>query len=306
MDKKSFIEVCNKVHGNKYEYGSINQSDIKTRDIINIICKTHGEFKQKAWTHKNGGGCRKCYYASISKKLGNGTDLFIKKARDIHGDKYDYSEVEYVNNNTPVRITCIKHGSFIQTPRTHIFRKSGCRKCNRVTKDEIINRSNNIHNSKYKDINFTYDDSNTVDDIMKIDCPIHGEFKQRIKNHLNGIGCPYCRESKGEKFIENFFIKNNFVRGVDYIRQYKFKDCKNKYELPFDFYLPKYNTCIEYDGDHHNKIIDFFGGFKGYEKRKVNDNVKTKYCSDNGIILLRFSGTKYSSIEIDMSKYLRL
>lgn len=306
MDKKSFIEICNKVHDNKYEYDTINQNDIKTRDTIDIICKKHGEFKQKAWTHKSGSGCPKCYNESISKKLGNGVDLFIKKAKDTHGDKYDYSKVKYINNDTPVDIICKKHGVFSQKPRTHIFRKSGCKKCNRVTKDEIINRSNNTHNSKYKYLNFTYDDNNTVDDIMKIECPIHGEFKQRIKNHLIGIGCPYCRESKGEKFIENIFIKNNLIRGIDYIRQYKFEDCKNKSQLPFDFYLPKYNTCIEYDGDQHNKVIDFFGGFKEYEKRKINDNIKSKYCSDNGITLLRFSGVKYLSIENDIIKYLKL
>lgn len=306
MDKKSFIEICNKVHNNKYEYDNIDQDIIKTRNIINIICKKHGEFKQKAWTHKNGSGCPKCYNESISKKLGNGIELFIKKAKDIHGDRYDYSDVEYINNNTPVKIICKKHGIFSQTPRTHIFRKSGCVKCNRVTKDEIINRSNNIHNSKYKYSNFTYNHNNTVDDIMRIECTTHGEFNQKIKTHLTGVGCPYCRESKGEKFIENILIKNNLIRGIDYMRQYKFKDCKNKNQLPFDFYLPKYKTCIEYDGDQHNKIVDFFGGFKEYEKRKINDNIKSKYCSDNGIILLRFTGTKYLNIENDIIKYLKL
>lgn len=303
MDKKSFIEICNSVHNNKYEY-NIEQDDVKTRDIINIICKKHGEFKQKAWTHKNGSGCPKCYNESISKKLGNGADLFIKKAKDTHGDKYDYSEVEYLNNNTPVKIICKKHGAFSQTPKTHIFRKSGCIKCNRVTKDEIINRSNNIHNNKYRYSNFTYNDNSTVDDIMKIECPIHGEFTQRIKNHLTGVGCPYCKESKGEKFIESVLIENGLKRGVDYIRQYKFRDCKNKYPLPFDFFLPKISVAIEYDGDQHNKVVTFFGGFEEYEKRKINDNIKSKYCSDNRITLLRFSGTNYSAIKSDIIRYL--
>jgi very-short-patch-repair endonuclease len=304
MDKKIFIEDSNRLHNNKYDYSNIVQNDIKTRDIIDIICKKHGNFKQKAWTHKSGGGCPKCYNESISKKLGNGLDLFIKKSKDVHGDKYDYSEVEYVSNNTPVKIICKNHGAFSQTPRSHIFRKSGCVKCNRVNKDEIINRSNNIHNNKYKYSNFTYDDINTVNDVMRVLCPIHGEFIQRIKNHLSGIGCPYCKESKGEKFIENVLIKNDLIRGTDYIRQYKFSDCKNKYPLPFDFFLPKINIAIEYDGDQHNKVVSFFGGFEEYEKRKINDNIKNKYCSDNGIILLRFTNNDYSNIENDINKYL--
>jgi len=193
----------------------------------------------------------------------------------------------------------------MQTPRVHIFRKSGCSKCNRVTKDEIIKRSNIVHNNKYKYPNFTYHDNNTVNDIMKIECPKHGEFKQRIKNHLTGVGCPYCKESKGEKFIETVLIENGLIRGIDYIRQHRFKDCKNKGTLPFDFYLVKYKTCIEYDGDQHNRIVNFFGGFEEYEKRKINDSIKIKYCMDNGITLLRFTGTKYLTIKNDIVRYLK-
>lgn len=299
MDKKSFIEICNKVHNNKYEY-NIYQDDIKTRDIINIACKKHGEFRQKAWTHKNGGGCRKCYNESISKKIGNGIDLFIKKSKDVHGDKYNYSKVNYINNNTPVDIICSKHGIFSQTPRSHIFRKSGCVKCNRVTKDEIIDRSNKIHNNRYKYNKFIYNSDNSVDDFMIVECPTHGEFRQMIKSHLSGVGCPYCRESKGEKFIENIFINNGLVRGLDYIRQYKFDDCRNKYPLPFDFFLPKRNILIEYDGEQHSKIVKFFGGFEEFEKRKINDTIKNDYCSSIGIKLIRFSGNNYKEIEKEL------
>jgi very-short-patch-repair endonuclease len=306
MDKKSFIEFCNRVHNNKYEYNSINQNDIKTRDSIDIICKKHGKFKQRAWTHKSGSGCPKCYNESISKKLGNGVDLFIKKSKDIHGDKYDYSKVKYINNDTPVDIICKKHGVFSQKPKIHIFRKSGCNKCNRISKDEILNRSNKIHNNKYRYKSFVYDDSHTVNSFMKIECPIHGYFSQLIKSHLRGVGCPYCKESKGEKFIESILIKNGLIRGDDYIRQYKFSDCRNKYPLPFDFFLPKISVVIEYDGDQHSKVVTFFGGFEEYEKRKINDSIKSKYCSDNGITLLRFSGVKYLSIENDIIKYLKL
>lgn len=211
-----------------------------------------------------------------------------------------------MNNNTPVKIVCKNHGVFTQTPRTHIFRKSGCTKCSRASKDEIVNRSNEIHNRKYTYPNFTYDYSNTVSDVMAIECPIHGEFLQRIKTHLTGVGCPYCRESKGEKFIEGILVKNKLIRGVDYFRQYKFEDCKNKKQLPFDFYLPKYKICIEYDGDQHKRVIDFFGGFEQYEIRKSNDEIKNRYCIENGINLLRFSGNDYSSIENDINSIFNL
>lgn len=297
MNKNLFIDICKGVHNNKYDYDNIEQENIKTRDIINITCRKHGDFKQKAWTHKSGGGCKKCYNESISSKIGNGVELFIKKSRAVHGDKYDYSKVKYINNDTPVEIICNKHGVFSQKPRTHIFRKSGCKKCNRITKDEILDRSNKIHNNKYDYKNFVYDDTHTVDNFMKIECPIHGDFLQLIKSHLSGVGCPYCRESKGEKFIENILIKNGLIRGNDYIRQHKFSDCRNKYPLPFDFFLPKIRVAIEYDGDQHNKVVTFFGGFEEYEKRKINDKIKTDYCLENKIKLIRLSGSNYNEIE---------
>jgi hypothetical protein len=306
MDKEKFIEICNKVHNNKYDYSFLEQNDIKTRDIIKIKCEEHGEFKQKAWTHKTGGGCRKCHNESISKKIGNGLDLFIKKSKEVHGDRYDYSEVDYINNNTPVKIKCKEHCIFYQTPRTHIFRKSGCVKCKRVTKDDIVNRSIKLHNNKYKYSNFEYNDENTVNDIIKVECPIHGEFTQIIKSHLSGAGCPYCRESRGEKFIESIFIKNGLIKGVDYIRQYKFKDCKNKLPLPFDFFLPKINVCVEYDGDQHNRIVSFFGGFKEYEKRKINDKIKDDFCLKNNINLTRISGLNYKEIEKTLIKIITI
>jgi hypothetical protein len=93
------------------------------------------------------------------------------------------------------------------------------------------------------------------------------------------------KQSSNEHIIENFMKQNK----IKFVKQYKFSDCKNKRCLPFDFYLPDNNLCIEFDGRQHFESISYFGGIKGLIKRKINDDIKTNYCKNNNIKLLRIS-----------------
>ena len=97
------------------------------------------------------------------------------------------------------------------------------------------------------------------------------------------MGCSNCNESKGEKEIAKFLDKYKIV----YDRQKKFAGCRNIFELPFDFYIPSMRTCIEFDGKQHFEPMEFFGGIPAYETLKINDNIKTEYCEDNYINLIR-------------------
>lgn len=92
-------------------------------------------------------------------------------------------------------------------------------------------------------------------------------------NHLNGQGCPKCKRSKGEATIEN--ILNELK--IDFQSQKKFDSCKNKFWLPFDFYLEKYKLCIEF-GKQHYESVEVFGGTKGFLATQTNDNIKSKWC----------------------------
>lgn len=98
-----------------------------------------------------------------------------------------------------------------------------------------------------------------------------------------------CMEGKsvGERLVKDILIENN----IDFIQQKRFDDCKHVITLPFDFYLPYYNTCIEYDGIQHFKPIDYFGGEDEFTLRKINDDIKTKYCENNKINLIRLPYT---------------
>lgn len=102
---------------------------------------------------------------------------------------------------------------------------------------------------------------------------------------LRGQGCPVCNESHGERRISQWLDDND----IEYIPQHRFDDCRDKYPLPFDFYLPQYNTCIEYNGKQHYEPIEFFGGQDAFEVRKLHDNIKDCYCKNNHISLIHIS-----------------
>jgi very-short-patch-repair endonuclease len=104
-------------------------------------------------------------------------------------------------------------------------------------------------------------------------------------SHLRGSGCPLCKESKGEEEISKLLKENN----IKFIRQHKFDDCRDKSRLPFDFYIPLLNMCIEYDGLQHFKPILYFGGQDKFEKTINRDKIKNDYCEKSGIILIRIS-----------------
>lgn len=130
------------------------------------------------------------------------TEEFIVRAKAVHGDKYDYSEVEYVNNSSPVVIVCPEHGAFEQRPNKH-FNGNGCPKCARATQSarqamsqEVwIERAKRIHQNKYDYSKVAYVNNHTP---ISIICPIHGEFIQTPANHIKGQGCTICgmRKSK--------------------------------------------------------------------------------------------------------------
>jgi very-short-patch-repair endonuclease len=110
---------------------------------------------------------------------------------------------------------------------------------------------------------------------------------------LRGQGCPICQESTGEKLVADILKKQK----IRFLKQHKFVDCTNKKEgrfcrkLPFDFYIPSKNICVEYDGRQHFMAIDTFGGEEAFKTQKVRDKIKNQYCKKNGIKLIRIPYT---------------
>jgi very-short-patch-repair endonuclease len=131
-------------------------------------------------------------------------NFLIDKIKDVHGNKYDYSLVEYINMKTKVKIICPEHGIFKQSLKMHIHRKQGCPFCigkYKTTKSYII-EAINIHKNKYDYSLVEYINGKSK---IKIICPEHGIFEQEAISHLSGNGCPDCGGSK--KLTTKIFIE---------------------------------------------------------------------------------------------------
>jgi len=283
--KEVFITKSDKIHCGKYDYSLVNYTGIFKK--IEIICPIHGKFEQIAHNHLQGRGCQQCKKEAIKKARSLGYDMFIKKVRLIHKDKYRYSNKTYLDTRHKIEIICPKHGPFYQTPDKHM-QGQGCTQCKieegsykiKDTKESFINKALKIHGSRYDYSKTEYENSWTK---ILIICPKHGSFTQTPESHLVGRGCPRCSEPFGEKLIDKYLQPYK----IKYIRQKKFKDCKDKRSLSFDFFIPIINTCIEYDGIQHFSPLDCFGGKIGFESNKKRDFLKTTYCKNNGINLVR-------------------
>ena len=147
------------------------------------------------------------------------TEEFISKAKEIHGDRYGYDNVVYINNSTEVEIVCDKHDVFRQRPDSHM-KGYGCRKCGGtapLTTEEFISKAKEIHGDRYGYDNVVYINNSTEVEIV---CKTHGSFEQRPYNHLMGKGCKECGLIKRAKsktktttqFIEQAkIIHKNFI-----------------------------------------------------------------------------------------------
>jgi rubrerythrin len=287
MNTETFIVKANNIHNNKYDYSKVNYINSYTK--VCIICPIHGEFYKTPDNHTNGKqGCPVC---SHKKKLT--TEEFIRKAKEIHGDKYDYSKVKYKNSKEKVHIICPIHGKFWQTPDNHIHHQ-GCPFCKKdklhiERKNDVIHfiqKAKEIHGNKYD-----YSEVNYINNRTKvyIICYKHGGFWQTPTDHLNGNGCPICKESHLERDIRLMLENNN----IKYEYQKRF-DWLGRQSL--DFYLPDYNIGIECQGIQHFKPINRFGGIKSYEKCVYRDKIKYDLCILNNIKIIYYTNINNNNI----------
>jgi hypothetical protein len=216
---------------------------------------------------------------------------FKEKGLIKHDGKYDYSLVFFNNIKDSIKIICPEHGLFEQRVDIHL-KGEGCKKCyltkrgvgGRLNNNDFILKAKLIHGDTYNYSNTLYIKNN---EYLTINCLIHGEFKQLAQSHLNGSGCPICKESKGEREIRKYLTVNQ----IKYIRQHKFIDCRDIRPLPFDFYLPDNNICIEYHGIQHYEPVKYFGGDERFIIQQKRDNIKKEYCQNNNIrlIIIKFN-----------------
>lgn len=258
----------------KYDYSLAKEQYKNQKSILTIICPVHGLFKQAAYLHLHG-GCEKCGIESAARKKRFTTEEFIKKAQKVHNNKYDYSNVDYYNSITPIKIICPKHGEFEQIPNVHLT-GCGCPKCKHETLikyaierrtgiDKFIQKAITVHGNKYNYSQIEYINEDTP---IKIICPEHGEFWQRPSNHLAGKGCQTCKKEKISKKLTK--TQEQFIKEAREIHGDKYDYSQVKY---VDSWTPVTIICPEH-GLFYQKPIHHIHHRNGCPKCKLKAQTK--------------------------------
>ena len=272
-------------------------------------CKTEGHITN-SWLRdvlNSNKGCKKCHHI----QMGKNQMLSYKEVVDMY-DEINYkvltSEKEYYEEaNGKILVLCDKghiHFSNIMNFKHNEVRCPICfeerrRKTSIISYEERVKQ---IENEGYKMKTSKEEYVNGDTEIILV-CNHGHEYITTMHSFITGTRCPYCNMSKGEIKIEEILLKYNIN---DYIFQYRFEKCKHIRTLPFDFYIPSLNTVIEYDGKQHFKYGCFNMTLLDLMNLKHRDNIKTRYCNDNNIKLIRVPYWDYKNIEEILVKELKL
>lgn len=277
-NSQSYVEAFYKSEGYELlsEYKN-NRTPLKMKCPVGHITNT-----MTFWSFKKGCRCPKC---SNRAKLDY---EFVKHQFEKEG--YKLISQEYVNANKKLKTICPK-GHIWDVTYGHFYDGKRCGECDTSKKLDYFFVKEEFEKEGYQLISKTYKNAQSQLDVK---CP-KGHVTSTItwNNFQRGQRCKICNESKGEREIAKILETYN----IRYTREYRFPKCKDKYKLPFDFYLPDYNICIEYDGEQHFKPIKHLGGLDELKRVQRRDGIKNKYCLDNNINLIRIPYWDYKNIE---------
>lgn len=312
---EEFVRRATEVHSGKYTYENSEYINCSTKTAI--TCPKHGVFYMRPYCHLQGMGCPKCKFEKVNGNKRFTLEEWINKAKAVHGDKYDYSLVEYKNSCTKVKIVCPIHGVFSQVATSHL-QGNGCPICARkvaglhcrMTTDEFIKRSNVIHKEKYDYSNTVYVKSNLP---VKIMCPEHGMFEQLPVSHLSGHGCVLCANNI-RKTKEQFAEEAEKIHPDKYI--YTEVEYKNSHtpvkiicKIHGEFYITPHSLlkgdtcqkCSETKGEKKVRIFLEENGIEYIEQYRINlpfsalgkNNIKVDFYLPNLNTIIEFNGKQH-------------
>lgn len=273
-----WIKEVTKVHDGYYDYSLTYYTGAANK--VKVICPKHGEFEQEAGSHKSGAGCYHCR----NDKLRYSLEDFILKSKVVHGDKYDYSLVEYKTCMVKVKIRCPVHGIFLQSPAQHIY-GNGCKKCSGVgsrTTEDFVESARSVHGDRYDYSLVSY---TRMKDRVDIICREHGVFKQPAANHLRGYNCPVCPRNNDQPttlyiLTNGEQIKIGFSNNVER-RLYTvnlFQPFTSEFVLGYT--LSNYHEASIVERDVHRVLKDFNAGFTGFDGATEWFNTTPDIASD--------------------------
>lgn len=288
--KEINIEECKSLCS-KHNFSFIKAEKENGKVFIYFICNKHKIFGVQKMTKNNMSrnikGCKYC--------KGDLPEWFVRKKIQ---SEYPHIQIvgAYKNMTTPVKCKCLKHNVLWDITPQSILNGTSCYQCGleKLSKHRLYTQEQfvSIIQKVNPDVEIISEYTGIKNDIL-VKCKKCGYIWSLNANSLkvNGTRCRKCSYTyKGEDKIIS--VLNSI--GCKYIHQYKFDDCRDKRPLPFDFYLPDYNMCIEFDGQQHYEPR--FGNDK-FEITKYHDKIKNDYCRNRNIDLLRIPYWDSSNID---------
>lgn len=271
---------------------------INNRTKITFRHKCGNIFDMTPHNFLSGQRCPKCQHRSYRKT----TDEFKEEVFKLAGDEYTI-ENEYINGKTKIMMRHHICGNTYMVCPSDFLQGYRCPHCYgnlRKTQEEFEEMVANQIGEDYQIIG-RY--KNMTEKILMKHLLCGYEYMVRPRDIISHqSGCPKCNMSKGEMAVEKYLKSHN----IKYEAQKRFDDCKNIHTLPFDFYIEKLNTAIEYDGQLHYMSINFFGGENALTNRQKLDGIKTNYCKEHNIKLIRIPYYDYDKIEEILSRELEV
>ena len=252
-------------------YKLLSEEYINNKTKLKMICPKGHKFEVRFDMFKHGQRCPICA----------GTKKITYEEAKSYIESFDYRLIsnEYINNKTKLKMKCPKDHEF-EMRFDHFKRGIRCPICGGTHRLDYNYVKSYIERFNYKLLSKEYKNNRSLLDVR---CPKGHEFKVKFNNFQFGSRCPKCAYSKGETELKRVLKELK----IEYKHQHCFKNCKIKRCLPFDFYLPKYNCCVEFDGRQHFEVVGAFGGLNGFIDTKIRDTIKTEFCKKNDINLIR-------------------
>ena len=216
------LEQFKEVHGDEFDYSKVVYVD--THTPIEVRCKKHDyTFYPTPKNHKNGAKCKICGREAQTEKARKSKEQFIKEMFNLYGDKYDVSNINYVNTKTEVEVLCRDHGTFYKKP-FDLLAGHACKQCSKrahtksSNKDIFIEEARKVYGDKDD-----YTNTNIISarDKISVTCTKHNcTFEKEIKTYLEGWGCPECSAENYRKL--RAIPKEEYYRRANEAHDYKY------------------------------------------------------------------------------------
>ena len=298
---EEFLQKLEKVNPNIEPLEEYTKNRIK----IKVKCKICGHIWEIT-PNKLLSAKRRC--PNCTKQTRMTTEQFREKLKSWNPNVTSLGEFGGVDVKTKVK--CNVCGNEWDVTPSHLKYGVGCPVCARKRLNDLLVKTQEEFIEEMEEIDPTieviggYKNNRTK---IRCKCKVcENEWDAMPMNLLRHRGCPSCSMSKGEKFIKHYLEQNN----IKFEPQKKFSECKNIRRLPFDFYLPEYNCCIEFDGQQHYASAVYFVKDEDKAKQicedtKARDLIKNNFCKENNITLLRIPYWKINTISKILDEFLR-